>query len=242
VLRGLMVIDEGGLPLYSFFTDKIVGDRGFLISGFLSAMQAFASETSLSPDGGSIHSIRLSQSLLTFRLLTLQDSKGQSLQYYFVLISDLEKKQSVDTESLLEYLILNFLSYNGGEFRRKLRELGHQPKEFESFDEFTRKIVGLDWKVISKKIKPVPGTLLQGILNEIRDYLPIDQILQLHPKIVRIGSSYAWLSDDLPEAEEKQLLDKIKNLISHMFGESLYESIVDDVSKRLSNGNKGMAS
>jgi hypothetical protein len=197
-------------------------------------MQAFASETSLSPDGGSIHSIKLSQSLLTFRLLTLQSSEGQPLQYYFVLITDLEKKQSIDTEALLEYLILNFLSFDGGEFRRKMREPGHQPKEFESFDQLTNKIVGLEWKVIRKSIKPVPSSLLQGVLNEIRDYLPLDQILQLHAKIVRIGS-YAWLSDDLPEEEEKQLLEKVKNLLSHMFGGSLYDSIVDDVNKRLSS-------
>jgi hypothetical protein len=234
ILRGLLVINEGGLPIYSFFTDKVVGDRGLLISGFLGAMQAFATETSLSPDGGSIHSIRLSQSLLTFRLLTLQSKQGQPLQYYFVLITDLEKKQSADTESFLEYLILNFLSYNGNEYRRKLREQGSQPKEFEGFDQFTKNIVDLDWNVIKKKIKPVPGSLLQGVLNEIRDYLPLDEILRLHPKIVRIGSSYAWLSDDLPEGEEKELLDKIRKVLSHLFGESVYDSIVADVTKLFS--------
>jgi len=156
------------------------------------------------------------------------------MQYYFVLLTDIEKKQTVEAEALLEYLILNFLSYNGGVFRKKMREVGHQPKEFEAFDEFTKKIVGLDWKAIKRKIKPVPGSLLQGVLNEIRDYLPLDQILQLHPKVVRIGSSYAWLSDDLPEVEEKELLDKIKKLLSHFFGESLYDSIVVDVNRQLS--------
>nr|MDO8134235.1 hypothetical protein [Candidatus Njordarchaeum guaymaensis] len=233
MLKGLLVIQESGTPIYTFFTEKVTADRGLLISGFLTAMQAFASETSLSPDGGNIHSIKLSQSLLTFRLLNLQTKADQPVQYYFVLLTDIEKKQTVETEALLEYLILNFLSYSGGVFRNKMRELGHQPREFEAFDEFTKKIVGLDWKAIKRKIKPVPGSLLQGVLNEVRDYLPLDQILKLHPKIVRIGSSYAWLSDDLPEAEERELLDKIKKLLSHMFGESLYDSIVADVNKQL---------
>nr|MDO8099022.1 hypothetical protein [Candidatus Njordarchaeota archaeon] len=240
MLKGLLVIQESGTPIYTFFTEKVTADRGLLISGFLTAMQAFASETSLSPDGGNIHSIKLSQSLLTFRLLNLQTKADQPIQYYFVLLTDIEKKQTVETEALLEYLILNFLSYEGGEFRRKMREFGHQPREFEVFDELARKIVGLDWKAIKKKIKPVPGSLLQGVLNEIRDYLPLDQILQLHPKIVRIGSSYAWLSDDLPKEEEKELLNKIKKLLSHMFGEDLYESIVEDVSKQLSGERKEM--
>jgi hypothetical protein len=238
VLKGLLVIQDSGTPVYTFFTEKVTEDRGLLISGFLTAMQAFATETSLSPDGGSIHSIKLSQSLLTFRLLNIQTKEDKPVQYYFVLLTDIEKKQNVDTEALLEYLILNFLSYNGGEYRRKLREFIHNPKDFEAFDEFTKKIIGLDWKAIRKKLKPVPGSLLQGVLNEIRDYIPLDQALQLHPKIVRIGSSYAWLSDDLSAEEEKELLDKVKALLSHMFGESLYDSIIADVSKQLSQEKK----
>jgi GTPase SAR1 family protein len=91
---------------------------------------------------------------------------------------------------------------------------------------------------IRKKVKPVPASLIEGVLNEIRDYIPIDQVLQLHPKIVRVGSSYAWLSGRLSEEEEKELLSKIKKVLSRLFGESLYDSIVDDVNKQLSQVKK----
>jgi hypothetical protein len=219
--------------------EKMSEDRQLLLSGFLSAIESFASETNISPDGGSIHSIRLSQSLLTFRLLTLQNDKGESIQYYFVLLTDIGKNPKGENEELLEYVILNFLSYKNSTFRKKMRQIGYQREEFGEFDEFMNRIINLDWKTIKKKVKPVPGSLLQGVLNEVRDQIPIDQILELHPKIVRLGTSYVWLSDDLPAEEENALLEKIKQRLSRLFGAGMYESIVAEVSKQLSAQRTG---
>jgi len=233
VLRGLLIIHESGAPIYSFSMQKMSDDQQLLLSGFLSAIESFASETSVSPDGGSIHSIELSQLLLTFRILNLQNDKGGLIQYYFVLISDVAKKTLPDNESLLEYVILNFLSYKNGDFRRKMKQTGYKREEFSEFDEFMKKIMNQDWNSIRKKVKPVPGSLVQGVLNEIRDYIPLDQILQLHPKIVRLGASYALLSDDLPETEVGDLLDRIRQKLSRLFGEDLYSSIIDEVEKQL---------
>jgi hypothetical protein len=233
VLKGLMVIQESGTPVYTFFTDKRSEDRELLLSGFLAAIESFASETSLSPDGGTIHSIKLSQTLLSFRLLSLQNKKGEAVKYFYVLLTDINNKQQDNTEAFLEYVILNFLSYDNGEFRRKLREPGFHGGGFEAFDEFMRRIGDSDWNSVKKRIKPVPGSLLQGVLNEVRDFVTLDQILQLNPKIVRLGSYYAWLSDDLPKDEEEELLGRIKELLSHLFGESLYDSIMEDVEKRM---------
>ncbi len=78
---------------------------------------------------------------------------------------------------------------------------------------------------------------MQGVLNEIRDFVTLDQILQLNPRIVPMTSSYDWLSDGLPKEEEKGLLDRIKQLLSCLFGESLYESILADVEERMSKPN-----
>lgn len=234
MLRGLLVIHESGTPIYTFSREKMSEDRQLLLSGFLSAIESFASETNISPDGGSIHSIRWSQSLLTFRLLTLQNDKGESIQYYFVLLTDIAKNPKGENEELLEYVILNFLSYRNSTFRKKMRQIGYQREEFGEFDEFMNRIIDLDWKTIKKKVKPVPGSLLQGVLNEIRDYIPLDQILALHPKIVRLGTSYVWLSDDLPAEEENALLEKIKQRLSRLFGAAMYESIVAEVSRQLS--------
>jgi hypothetical protein len=234
VLKGLLVIHESGTPIYTFSIEKISEDRQLLLSGFLSAIESFASETNISPDGGSIHSIRLSQTILTFRLLTLENEKAETIKYYFVLLTDINKNPSkAENEELLEYVILNFLSYKNSTFRNRMRQIGYQREEYGEFDEFMKKIIDLDWKTIKKKIKPVPGSLLQGILNELRDCIPLDQILQLHPKIVRLGTSYAWLSDDLPAEEEKALLDKVRERLSRLFGPDMFDSIVTQVSKQL---------
>jgi hypothetical protein len=237
MLKGLMVIHESGTPIYTFSTDKMSDDRKLLISGFLSAIESFASGTGISPDGGSIHSIKLSQSLLTFRLLTLRNEKNEEIRYFFVLLTDQNSSSAPENEALLEYVTLNFLSYKNMSFRKKMRQIGYQRDEFHEFDEFMNRIIDLDWKTIKKKIKPVPGSLLQGVLNEVRDFITMDQILQLHPRITQLGSSYAWLSDELSEQEEKELLDRIRQLVGRMFGERLYDSIVKDVEKQLSTFN-----
>jgi hypothetical protein len=233
MLKGLMVIHESGTPIYTFSMDKMSDDRKLLISGFLSAVESFASGTGISQDGGSIHSIRLSQSLLTFRLLSLRNEKNEEIQYFFVLLTDINSNSTPDNEALLEYVMLNFLSYKNMSFRKKMRQIGYQRDEFHEFDEFMNRIIDMDWKTIRKKIKPIPGSLLQGVLNEIRNFVTMDQILQLHPRITRLGSSYAWLSDELSEEEEKELLNRVKQLITRLFGEHLYDSIVTDVKKQM---------
>lgn len=234
MLKGLLIIHESGAPIYTFSVEKMSDDRQLLLSGFLSAIESFAAETKISPDGGSINSIKLSQTLLTFRLLTLESGRGESIKYYFVLLTDIGKDSNkAENEELLEYVILNFLSYKNSAFRNQMRQLGYRREEFGEFDEFMKKIINLDWKAIKKKIKPIPGSLLQGVLNELRDCIPLDQILQLHPKIVRLGASFAWLSDDLPQDEERALLERIRQMLSRLYGPDMFDSIVAEVSKRL---------
>jgi hypothetical protein len=92
----------------------------------------------------------------------------------------------------------------------------------------------LDWSAIRKKVRPKPSSLFQGVLNGLTDYMPVEQILPLHPKIQRIGPSYVWLSDDLPEDEQKELLNKIRLSLTRMYGKGVYESLTTDVLKRLS--------
>jgi hypothetical protein len=164
----------------------------------------------------------------------LESEKDDPIKYYFVLLTDIDKDSNKpDNEELLEYVILNFLSYKNLSFRSRMRRTSCQREEYGEFDEFMKKIISFDWKTIKKKIKPVPGSLIQGVLNELRDYVPLDQILQLHPSIVRLGNSYALLSDDLPEEDEDALLDRMRQMVTRLFGPNMFDSIVADVSKRL---------
>jgi hypothetical protein len=226
IITAFLVIHESGAPVYSYFSEKGVEDREVLVSGFITAIQAFAKEALLSPDGGDIQSMKLSQTLLTFRLINIRGLDNQPIQYYFVLLTELTKKQQLPTDAILEYLCLNFLSYNVGEYRKKLRNRLPQLTEFKEFDDFLIKVSGSDWKKVSKQIKPVPASLVQGVLNEIRDYIPLDQILRLHPKIVQLGRTYVWLSDDLTPEEEEDLLGKVKQMITRLFGEAHYDKLI----------------
>ncbi len=227
------MIQENGTPIYSFFLQQRLVDREVLVSGFVAAIQAFAKETMLSPDGGDIQSMVLSNSLLTFRLLNIISSDCQPKAYYFVLLTDLDMKKQGVADLLLEYLCLNFLNYNFGRFRKHMREICPDLGNFKEFDDFIDLINKSKWKDIKKKMKPMPGSLVQGLLNEIRDYLPMDQIINLHPKIVPLGPSYVWLSDDLTEEEEQKLLLDIKERVSKLFGEVLYNSLLEEVKIRL---------
>jgi hypothetical protein len=150
-----------------------------------------------------------------------------------VLLTDLTKRKQSETDQVLEYLSLNFLSYKRGEFRRNLRKQNPQMADFKDFEEFIKKIIEYDWKDLGKKVKPVPDSLIQGLLNELRDYVPLDQILDLHLKIMPLGKSYAWLSDDLSKEEEENLVNKIKQTIARLFGESFFNSLIDRVNNQL---------
>lgn len=233
MIKGFLVILESGTPIYSFFEEKGMTDRELLVSGFITAIQAFAKEALLTPDGGDIQSMTLSQSLLTFRALNIRDKNENLIQYFFVLLSDLQSRKDMNAEAFLEYLCLNFLSYNFGQFRKKMRETLVDINEFKEFDAFIADLITCKWKDIKKKMKPLPASLLQGLLNDLRDYLPIDQILKIHPKFVRLGPSYVWISDDFSSEEEQEILGKIKEILSKLFGGGLYESLIQNIEDRL---------
>lgn len=213
MFKGLLVVSSNGNAVYTFFAQSTCVDQRLLISNILLTMQAIASETSSSLDGSGVHSIELSESLLTFRHIILHNETGKPVQYYFILLTDVGKGQRPEISTLLEYLTLSFLSYDGSKFRRNLRESPYSNREFKAFDKFMGKIINVDLKTLAKSFKPIPGSLVQGVLNEIKDYFPLGHVVRLHPKIVALGSSYAWLSDDLTQEEEKELLGRINELL-----------------------------
>jgi len=230
--KGFIVIQEQGNPVYCFMQDKVSENQELMVSGFVTAMQLFA-KTVIAAEGEGVRSVSLSRTVYTFRTLTLHNEKHEDMKYYFAVLTDAEKKNEYLAETL-EYLIVSFLGYESGRFDKALRESAQEPGAFKTFDEFVGGILKSDWSAIRKKVKPVPASLFQGILNGLRDYIPVEQIVTLNPKIQRIGPSYAWLSDDLPENEQKDLLNRIKQIMTRMYGKGVYESIAADVLKQLS--------
>ena len=235
MFKGLLIASSNGNPVYSFFAQSTNVDQKLLIANILITIQTFASEISSSSDGNNIRSVELSENLLTFRLINLHTEMGKPVQYYFALLTDLHEGEQPEFRSLLEYLTLSFLSYDGSKFRRDLIKSPYSNREYRAFDKFMGKIINLDLKTIPRNFKPIPGSLLQGVLNEIKDYFPLSDIVRLHSKIVALGPSYAWLSDDLSKEEEEELLGRLRELLSNTFGESLCDTVVARVNEQLSS-------
>ncbi len=230
--KGLLVIREEGTPVYFYTQDQVSDDQQVLIAGFFAALHMFAKSMFMQADN-EIHSVLMAKTVFTFRTLSLKCTSGEILKYHFVLVTESDNKSTTDVEGMLEYLIVSFMGFNGGDFSRKLREPTCSVEDFSSFDEHVRTLLNSDWESLKKKIRPVPSSLLQGLLYAIRDYIPIKQIESMHPRLVRIGKSYVWLSDDLTPEEEDILLKQIKATLDRHFGPGLYESILKDVKRQL---------
>ena len=222
-----MVTRASGALVYCFMRQKEPETQEAFISGFLAAMQMFAKDM-FSHEDNEIRSVSLSKTIFTFRTLTVKDNLERPMRFHFVLFTDADKPQ-VGADDMLEYLIVSFLGYDKGSFRRKLADETSGPSDFAAFDKHVGQILEADLNSVMKNVKPVPGSLIQGVVNELRNYLPLSQVLALHPQLVRVGSSYAWLSDDLPSEEETLLLDRIRQLLTRLYGRQMYESIVADV-------------
>ena len=231
MIKGLLVIQEGGTPVYSFMQEKTSENQQLFISGFVTAMQLFT-RTVMSREADGVRSVLMSRTVFVFRTLSLRGEKQEEMQYCFAVLSDPEKKGE-NLPEILEYLIVSFLAYDSGRFDKELRKPSQDTVVFNSFDEFMKGFLKSDWSTVRKKVRPAPASLLQGILNELRNYMPVEQIVALHPRIQRLGPSYAWLSDDIPDAEQRELMQKLGLILKRTYGEEVYESIVNDVLKRL---------
>lgn len=230
MIKGFLVIEEQGNPVYSFMQEKVTDDNKLMVSGFVTALQIFAKGMA-APEADNVRTVSLSRTVYTFRTLALRNETRQEIQYCFALVTA-EKNEYLS--EMLEYLIASFLGYESGRFETALRTSSPNTGAFDKFDDFMKQFIKSDWSVVRKKARPKPSSLFQGMLNELRDYMPVEQILSLHPKIQRIGPSYVWLSDDLPENEQKDLLNKIRLALTRMYGKGVYESLTTEVLKQLS--------
>lgn len=230
-----MVVRGDGTLVYSYLRDSMSVDHQLLLSGFLAALQMFA-KSMFSSGSNEMRSMTVSTTLYTFRNLAIHGPVGESFDYNFILLTDVDGKEIDEVEDILELLIVSFLGYEHGEFISKLRISDSSAQmSFGAFDEVMSELLKMSWDKAKKKIKPAPFSIAQGVLNELRNHLPITQILSLHPKISRIGASYVWVSDYITAEEEEALSKAIEQALVRLFGPGMYESIVADVEKEFSN-------
>ena len=234
MIRGLMVVRGDGTLTYSYPRESMSVDYQLLLSGFLAALQMFAKNMS-STGSSEMRSMTVSTTLYTFRNLMIHGPAGELLDYNFILLSGTDSKEISEVEDILELLIASFLGYGHGEFIAKLRISDDSSmRSFESFDEVMSDLLKMGWDKAKKRIKPSPSSVMQGVLNDLRNYLPLAQILSLHPKISRIGASYVWVPDYMTTEEEKSLGMAVEQALARLFGPGMYGSILADIEKEFS--------
>jgi len=232
LIKGLIVARTEGTLVYSYLKENVSNDYQILMSGFLASLQMFTKGMFVTSNSD-MRAMTVATTRYTFKHLIIHGPAREQFEYIFVLLSDTDSKDESKLEDILEFLIVNFLGYERGGFISKLRIADASANSgFVAFNEFMSKFIDMGWNTALKKIKPQPSSILQGVLNELREYVPIGQIIALHPKISRIGPSYVWVSDDISPEEEDEINRNTEQALAKMFGMGMYESIVEDVKKR----------
>jgi hypothetical protein len=230
MIKGLMVARADGTPVYIYIPEKGSRDYQLLLSGFLTTLQIFAKGMA-SSGNKQIRSVTMSDERFTFRTVSLKSPAGADIDYSFVLITEPSSGLQMETKQILDCLIVGFLSFKNGEYLLKIH--ASPTWNISEFTEFDLVMVQTmkGWTSLRKSPGPIPCSMILAMLNEIKKYLPFDEVMQMHPHIMRIGDSYLWLSDVLSESDEVSLLDNMKESLEEACGPGMYESLIDKVRK-----------
>ncbi|MDF1540320.1 MAG: hypothetical protein P1Q69_15605 [Candidatus Thorarchaeota archaeon] len=215
---GFMVIQEDGTPIFSYVQESQQEVTQILLPSLLGVLQSFSKGMLGSIDSSSIKSVTLKDTVYTIINLNVKTPSRKENLFHFVLLTDTKKKSS-DIEASLEFLMTSFLSFKKGEFVVKMRINATNEDEFSEFCDFLSSTIDLNSGEIRKtKITPPPGSFIQGMLNEVRGYYPTNIVETWNPKLVSLGNSYVWVSEDLTKREEDEILERIRtNLSSGLF-------------------------
>ena len=136
---------------------------------------------------------------------------------------------------LLEYLILIFLS----KFRAILIE-DEIPdiNQFGSFDDLFLSLRTQKEKNIKKWFEKefTSSSLLQGILNNLINYFPINELIHVNPEyLILLGKRLIWVKFDIPLEEEERIIQDLKSQTAKIYGTGIFESIERKVKSDLDN-------
>ncbi len=226
---GFMVIQEDGTPVFTYVQEAQQDVAQSLLPSLLGVLQMFTKGVLPSEKTSGVKSLTLADTVYTIRNLNIQTPSRKENIIHFVLLKDTNRKIP-DIESLLDYLVISFLGYNKGEYVVKVRINAIHEDEFSDFNEFMLGVMDLKTGEIKKtRVSPPPSSFIQGMLNEVCEYFPVEDMEKWNPKLLALGKSYVWVSDELSKEEEEQILQKIKTNLS----EGLYNTLVDRVKNQL---------
>lgn len=223
-MNGFIVMNEGGVPIYSITADMHIELDTILLSGFLSAIQSFAHELDTTRDSY-IREMKMQSFNLMYRSIEKQ---------IFIGITDSKSNYKL-AETVLEFLIYTFLS-----MYREILLTQETPdiNQFNSFDDVFNSFRGLKEKQLKKSFEKstMNSTLLQGVLNRLINYFPIKEMIKLNPtKLIIIGKTLIWVDFTISEEEEKRILDELREKTGDIYGASTFDDIVKKVTSDLEN-------
>ena len=78
------------------------------------------------------------------------------------------------------------------------------------------------------------SSVLEGILNHLINYFPINELAKLNPeKLTIIGNQLISVSLSISRKEESEIFQKLKEKTTLIFGEALFNSIVSNVKSNI---------
>jgi len=222
-INGFIVLDIGGVPIYSKIIDLDIKLNEILLGGFVSAIQTFAKEI-ISDVDSYIREMKLEKIVLLYRQMEIGTFIG--------LINQESKIKALQIN--LEYMILAFLL--------KFQDILKSKKEldltaFEKFDKSFLKFRSAKEKELKRWIQEeLEATYLQGLLNNLINYFPIKDLIKLNPKkLTIVGKKLIWVNFNITNEEENELIEALRSKTTKVYGEGVFNSIDKNVKEIIKN-------
>ncbi|MFW9918552.1 MAG: hypothetical protein ACFFED_03065 [Candidatus Thorarchaeota archaeon] len=228
-IMGFTIIQEDGAQVYSYVRTSEEQVVQNLIPNLISVLQMLAKDVIKSSGRSEIKSLTLADTVYTIRHLDVKTPSRKQNRFHFVLLTELTKNLA-EVENILEYLMISFLGYNKGEYIVKLRINAIYQDEFTDFNDFLSPLLDKKIEDVRKIRSPIPpGSFIQGMLNSLSEYISTSEIVSWSDKLISLGQSYVWLSEELSKGETDQIIEKIKGNLSP----ALYGTLEERVNSQL---------
>jgi len=214
-------LDESGVPLYSNIVEIDFKVDSILLGGLFTAIQSFAYEVC---QQSYINKMQMKNLFFYYRTI-------DSLIFIGISTDD---KNTENSQMILEYLILAFLS----RYRTRLKDEFHliDMTIFNDYDLYFFQYRNSKEKNLKKWLKEEyrSSSVLEGILNHMINYFPINELAKLNPeKLTIIGNQLISVSLSISAKEEGEIFQKLKEKTTLIFGEALFNSIVSNVKSNI---------
>ncbi|MBN1217114.1 MAG: hypothetical protein JXA99_16965 [Candidatus Lokiarchaeota archaeon] len=219
-LNGFIVLNNGGIPLYSKFIDIDLTIDSLLLGGFFSAIQTFVKELDDTKESF-INEMQVHQIIFLYREI-------ESLLFVGIKNS---KEDFKSTLIVFEYMIWIFIS----KYQNTLKKNDTEVSLFNSFDDLFIKYRTSKEKDLKKLLlkESIGKNLLQGILNNLTNYFPIKELIKLEPDYLKIiGKELILVSFNITSEKEESIIENLKMKVTNLYGPGMFESLLKSLKNK----------